>query len=84
MTDPTLDEMRDYLAGLYGVDAETEGEIAIYWFAIQWHGGQASNLYSAACCSRFRPGPITTLESEGEESMVKMMYDDLETHFAGE
>lgn len=84
MTDPTIDEMREYLLGLYGVDADEEAEIAIYWYAVGHHSGQASNLYSAACCSRFRPGPIATLESEGEMSLVRMMYDDLVAQFKGE
>jgi hypothetical protein len=44
-----------------GPDAEP-GEIrfrieeAIYWFALQWHGGQDSNLYEALCSSPYRPG----------------------------
>lgn len=84
MTDPTLDEMREVLLGLYGVDADDEAEIAIYWFAVAHHTGLASRLYSAACWSRFRPGPIATLESEGEMSLVRMMYDDLVAQFVEE
>lgn len=84
MTDPTFDEMHEFLLGLYGVDADNEARVAIYWFSSHSYVGQCSNLYAALMVSRFKPGPIATLESEGEGSMVQMMYDDLETHFAGE
>lgn len=74
-------EMMDFLRQSYGTeeDFEYDAEIAIYWFANDYHGGQASELYSILSTSSFRPGPISTLDSEGE--LVKMMYEDLETKF---
>lgn len=40
-------------------------EVAIYWYALLNHGGQASNLYAALCASEYKPGPITKMDSEG-------------------
>lgn len=57
--DPTRDEMLATLT----VDELSEfddfdREEAIYWFANDYHSGQASNLYSALSISDYRPGPI--------------------------
>lgn len=80
--DPTKEEMMDFLKKTWGDSSEdwmTDAEIAIYWFANDWHGGQASNLYSALSTSDYRPGSISDLESEGEP--VISMYEDLENEF---
>ena len=59
MKDPTYREMYDYLAGnaCGEEDIRFDIEEAIYWFAYDFHGGQASNLYSALSTSDFHPGP---------------------------
>ena len=82
LQDPTKDEMFNYLHSLYGNEEgfKDDAEVAIYWFANFYHGGQSSNLYSVLSTSRFNPGPI----SKGPEphSAEKMMYDDLVLKFA--
>ena len=81
LQDPTKDEMFNYLHSLYGNEEgfRDDAEVAIYWFANFYHGGQSSNLYSVLSTSRFNPGPI----SKGPEphSAEKMMYDDLVLKF---
>jgi hypothetical protein len=81
MGDPTKEEMLNYLQSLYGQEEgwKDEAEVAIYYFGNDWHGGQFSNLYSAMSTSPYSPGPISTLESEGD--FAKMMYEDLEREF---
>lgn len=83
MQDPTHDEMMEALKdtiAMLGDGAEDEAEVAIYWFANDWHGGQWSNLYSALSTSVYSPGPISTLESEGD--VATMLYEELEQTFA--
>jgi hypothetical protein len=54
--DPTANEMRTYLRQLDSDADKFDVEGAIYWFSSDWHGGQASNLYSALSTSEYRPG----------------------------
>lgn len=82
MIDPDRDEMIEALSNYFVcLDQEVQGakEIAIYWFASHWHGGQSSNLYSVLSTSPYKPGPNTRLETEDE--MVQDMYNVLETTF---
>ena len=81
MQDPTREEMLSALKPLIAqMDNDADSaEIAIYWFASDWHGGQASNLYSVLSTSPYSPGPATTLDSEGES--VAWMYEQLEADF---
>ena len=72
-------EMMNHLVSRYGQESADDAEIAIYWFAGDYHGGQWSELYSILSTSPYRPGPHTRMESEGD--MVEMMYKDLEEHF---
>lgn len=80
--DPTKEEMLSYLQKMYGREEgfKDDAEVAIYWFANFYHGGQSSNLYSALSTSRFRPGPIA--RGPEKDSSEKMMYDDLVFKFA--
>ena len=50
---------------------------AIYWFANDYHSGQASNLYSVLSTSEFSPGPIASGPSES----AAMLYDELVAAF---
>ena len=79
--DPTKEEMLDYLRSLYGQEEgfADDAEVAMYWFANSYHGGQDSNLYSVLSNSRFNPGPI----AKGPEphSLEEMMYEDLVAKF---
>lgn len=75
MKDPTATEMRAFLNTAPFTD-EFSREEAIYWFANDYHEGQGSNLYSALCCSEFRPSPL----ARGPEELD--LYDYLEKEFA--
>lgn len=91
--DPTLDEMREYLAGAgfydsavngslpKGFELDGDAEAAIYFYASDYHGGAGSNLYSALSSSPYCPGPISTLESEGEGAQI--CYAALDARFSG-
>lgn len=83
LTDPTKREMKLHLGRqwkkLLGPSWEDDAEIAIYWYANDYHGGQFSNLYSTLSTSPYNPGPYSTKESEG--GMVAEMYADLESQF---
>jgi len=80
--DPTKDEMFNYLHQMYGNEEgfRDNAEVAIYWFANFYHGGQSSNLYSVLSTSRFSPGPIA--RGPEPQSMEEMMYEDLVLKFA--
>ena len=82
LQDPTKDEMFNYLHQMYGNEEgfRDDAEVAIYWFANSFHGGQSSNLYSVLSTSRFHPGPIAKGPEPG--SSEEMMYEDLVLHFA--
>jgi len=72
------DEMMNFLREKYkGLieNIDESAEVAIYWFANHYHGGQTSELYSILSTSPFRTGPFSKLENEDE--VVKMMYEDL-------
>lgn len=80
--DPTADEMRVFLRGQFGDEPDAfDIEGAIYWFANDWHGGQASNLYSALSMSEFRPGPCC--KGPERDSFEEICYQELEAEFAG-
>lgn len=55
MQDPTRDEM---LTLFKNEEDSFNVEAAIYWFASDYHGGQATNLYEALCQSPYNPGPL--------------------------
>ncbi len=83
--DPTREEMMQFLQqafGGYGEEGfQDSAEVAMYWFANHYHGGQWSNLYSVLSTSPFSPGPI----SRGPEpnSLEEDMYKALEAEFGG-
>ena len=80
MRDPTREEMIEFLATqTCGEDMSDDIEVAIYWFAMYWHGGQSSNLYSVLSTSPYSPGPIGRLE--GESDTVQSMFGALEAEF---
>lgn len=77
--DPTKDEMLNYLKSLPLYKDEDgfddESQVAIYWFANHYHGGQNSNLYSVLSTSDYKPGPIGDLSKEGD--LVNDLYNEL-------
>jgi hypothetical protein len=83
-SDPTAEEMRQYLAPLakqYEGD-EFDIEAAIYWYASDYHSGQNSNLYSALSTSEFRPSRLSKgIDSEGV--VAEELYSALESNFGG-
>lgn len=80
--DPTKDEMLNYLAKSYGREEgfKDDAEVAMYWFASFYHGGQTSNLYSVLSTSRYHPGPIA--KGPEPQTSEEMMYEDLVLEFA--
>lgn len=84
--DPSKRDMLSLLRSKYdrlGYD-ENSAEIAMYWFAYEYHGGQWSNLYSALSTSKYRPGrDVSSVSDEGDE-MAEMMYDDLVSEYGGD
>ena len=76
-------EMLNYLRTIYtpGLMDDEEffvsSEIALYWLANNYHNGQASELYSVLCQSKYIPGCLCGgIEDEGDEIAIDM-YDDL-------
>lgn len=87
MTDPTAEEMREFLKSKWEEEVfedwssfEFDLEGAIYWFANDWHGGGGSNLYAALSSSPFRPGP--TCSGPQADTTEQLMYEDLEAEYA--
>ena len=75
-------KMMNFLKSQFGDEEEmdNEAEIAIYWFASNWHEGQASELYSILSTSPYHPGSLTSFDTE--DDTVKNMYYMLEDEFA--
>jgi len=74
-------EMKDHLKKTFGADVEDfDMEAAIYWYANDYHGGQASDLYSILSTSEFKPGP-THHGVKDEGDMAEKMYKNLEKEY---
>jgi len=70
-------QMLNYLLNMYGSDANFSAEVAIYWFANDYHGGQASELYSILSTSPYKPSCLTSgIATEGDD-LAQIMYEDL-------
>lgn len=86
--DPTRREMLLFLGrqwkSLCPESWRDDAEVAIYWYANHYHGGQFTNLYAALSASEFRPGPFSNLWEDGELGTVTDMYRDLEDKFGKE
>jgi len=83
MRDPTREDMAEFLVPhvCSVVEEAHEIEIAMYWFAMYWHGGQSSNLYEVLSTSPYNPGPMGRLE--GESDTVHTLYEALEAEYGG-
>ena len=84
--DPTKEEMMEFLqTQSCGEDGwEDDAEVAIYWFASEYHSGQWSNLYSALSTSEYTPGrSMSSIENEGD-GLARMFYDALVAEFGGQ
>lgn len=74
MDDPTYEEMVKALKGEDDLDIEE----AIYWFAADYHNGQASNLYAAIGKCQYKPG-VTQNRPTGE---ARRLYERLELRYS--
>ena len=83
--DPTLEQMKEALAGALAPSLRYEGWdqdclIAAYYFAAYHYSGQGSNLYKAICEINYCCPNCLELEDEGEG--VKACYEILAQDFA--
>lgn len=61
-------------------------EVAMYWFANDYHGGQASNLYSVLSTSPYRPSRLNNggIEGEKDDFIAQELYQELvDKYFPG-
>jgi hypothetical protein len=77
-------DMTTYLKGQFGADADDfDIEAAIYWYANDYHEGQASDLYSILSTSKFHPGAAHHgVKDEGD--VAEDMYKALEKKYKKE
>lgn len=84
--DPDKDSMVKYLTeytnGMAIEGVEDEIEVAIYYFARDYHGGQSSNLYSACSTSDYSPGCSDEHTQDGGANVVADLYKALVYEFA--
>lgn len=82
--DPNKEEMVDFLKSSvvkhYIEENPVSLEIAIYWFASDFHSGQTSNLYSVLSCSEYKPG-VSTNDINDEDDISIMFYNELVEEF---
>lgn len=80
-TDPSKEEMVAFLQNTpYRSEEgfEDSSEVAMYWFASDYHGGQNSNLYSVLSTSPYTPSRINKGGIEGEDDFIaKDLYEEL-------
>lgn len=81
--DPTLADLQAALdasmpASLRGDGWAEDCQVAAYWFACHYHGGQWSNLYAALCSVPYDP---KGLDLEGEGEGVRDAYAALQSFY---
>lgn len=79
--DPDISELREFIANKFSnllerETLQTDGEIAIYWFASEYHSGQSSNLYKALCTIDYNPGRMINNVLD-ENEIVCMIFNFL-------
>ena len=71
--------------GSWGEGAEEgfmfSAEVAIYWFAYNYHEGQASDLYSVLSTSPYSPSCLCGGIQDEEDDLANDMYLDLVEEF---
>lgn len=74
------EEMLAFLIERFGNEenSDFDREAAIYWFASDYHGGQASELYEVLSTSEFSPG-LTHNSVRDEGELAEEMYNALES-----
>lgn len=88
MMDPSRDDMVKYLShqvtNTPQIDCDiADLEAAIYWFAANYHGGQASNLYRALSASPYRPSRTEGSAGDAGHDAL-LLYNHLVGAFCGE
>lgn len=80
-TDPTRDEILSAIPQIYkGEDGFADSfEVALYYLASHYHGGQGSYLYGILSTSPYTPGRMERDVEPG--TMEKYLYDEMVTHF---
>ena len=87
-SDPTLEELRNFIKVKFACILEEgsikyDGDVAIHWFASEYHSGQWSNLYSALCGVQYNPGRMINNVTDEEET-VCMIFNALLEHYDGD
>lgn len=71
------ERMEHYIDDVFPDADRFDIEEAIYWYASDYHSGQASELYRILSTSPFNPGPM----SHGPEGMAEEIYNALVSEF---
>lgn len=80
MIDPTKKDLQACVANFAGEEGfDFDVEVAIYWFASRYHGGQGSDLYSVLSMSDYTPGPLET--GPEDQGFAEMLYDEMVAEF---
>ena len=67
-----------YTPGLVDNDSfNLSAEIAIYWFASDYHGGQDTELYSILSTSPYSPSYLCEGIDDDDDALAVDMYEDL-------
>ena len=72
------ERMEHYIEDVFPSSDRFDIEEAIYWYASDYHSGQASELYHILSTSPFNPGPM----SHGPEGMAEEIYNALVSEFS--
>ena len=81
--DPTYHEMRSFLeqCRMTNEHSKLDMEEAIYWYAVDHHGGQTTNLYAAvSSLCPFKPSLLSRGVSEGP---AMDLYIELQLEYGG-
>jgi hypothetical protein len=80
--DPTRKEMEKFLEGKKkALEAEDfDVQVAIHYYASEYHSGQSSNLYSALSTSKYKPGRSES-GAEDVSDQAGMLYNELQDKF---
>lgn len=80
--DPTRKEMEKFLEGKKkALEAEDfDIQVAIHYYASEYHSGQSSNLYSALSTSKYKPGRSES-SADDVSDQAGMLYNELQDKF---
>ena len=80
--DPTRKEMEKFLESKKkALEAEEfDVQVAIHYYASEYHSGQSSNLYSALSTSKYKPGRSES-SADDVSDQAGMLYNELQDKF---